>query len=197
MGKFLLAAVLLGNCSPSEAAGIRLVPPGAARAPVAPFVPNYAGSLALSLSGEPYFAGSLLGSLEGHLTRIVEMRTPREVQEYLQDAVVRPSGALNLKEVSAGLGKKALDARAASAILVANGLARPEQFQEILDVMERMKPAWGQRVAAMMKAAGSGRGGSGELLRRLREIGGKLKPSPYPGTYNASGELNGLFDGTK
>lgn len=170
-----------------------------ARASSVGFVPDYINSLKLSISQNPdFFAGQFLNSLDAHLNAITPMSTPAEVEGYLKENVLASAGAQSdIAQVSKDLGDKPLSPEAAAALIVANGIARPDQFGEIVDSMERMRGIWGQRTAEMMKAAGARAGVSRELMERLSTVGARMKPSPALGTYNAAGELNGLFDGSK
>ncbi|MFH2204147.1 MAG: hypothetical protein ABIJ96_13595 [Elusimicrobiota bacterium] len=191
-----LALLLITALSAPAGAAIALLPPikTPVKAPTGPFVPAYVNSLAVSLSQQPFFAAEMLGNFATHLQKVATMTRPEQVGEYLQNAILHTgSGRTTAQKVTGGLGKKALEPDQAAALLLANSLARPDQFEEVLSGMERLRPVWGQRIAVLMKNAEGG--GAPSLLNRLRDVGLRLKPAPFPGTYNARGTLDGLFDG--
>ncbi len=188
----LIGCVTVGT--PAHAA-FRLAPPPVKA--LVPFVPNYVGSLAISLGQQPFFAGKVLGAFDVHLAKVTPMTRPEELAEYLRSEILG-EGAVKVApaQLVRSLGRESIEANKASALLLANALARPDQFEEVLAEMEALKPTWGQRVAAAMANAESA-GGAPVLLNRLREVGKTLRPNPSLGLYDSHGRLEGLFDGSK
>lgn len=166
-------------------------------APVKPFVPSYLQSVSISLAQDPLFAGRMLQQFDLHLSAVLSMRSPEEVGEYLRAEILaaEDGSARTLKQVNAALGEKGLDPRAASALLLANSLARPDQTVELLVGMERQREAWGQHAGHILQSVGHAFGRSPAFVSMLYEIGKQVKPLPHLTRYDAGGRLKGIFDG--
>jgi hypothetical protein len=179
------AAVLLA--SGAFAGPIGGVDPHAA--PATGFPGAYLGTVALSLSADPLYASRFLDSVDTHLRAVSVMTSPPEVADYLaQSATV----AGDLKALRAALGRQPLDAPKTAALLIADALSRPEQFREVLDGLERLKPGLGRRSAELVRGAKVT--GSLLLLQALRAAGAR-DPQTAPPVYAPDGPLTRLLDG--
>ncbi|UPT75358.1 MAG: hypothetical protein M0D55_06625 [Elusimicrobiota bacterium] len=85
-----------------------------------------------------------------------------------------------------------MEPQRAAAILLANALARPEQFREVLDGLESNKAGLGKHTAKLLRET-SGTGDR-RLLAALRERGA-VNPRGEASTYDRFGRLETLFDG--
>lgn len=74
---------------------------------------------------------------------------------------------------------------------LANAVSRPDQFQEVVDGLERLKPGLGQATLKRLAAAKEEGGGFARVLKRVPAI----RADPGPSIYNRRGELEALFDG--
>ena len=159
-----------------------------------PFVPAYLGSVALSLSADPFYASRLLNAFGAELARVTAAPTPLSAAEGLKARIAGPA-ALALPQVAKELGAKVLEPERAAAVLAANALARPDQFQEVVTGLSELKPGLGERVVESLREAPPARGGSPQVLGRLRELGRSVVPSPAGDYYDSSGHLRRFFDG--
>lgn len=160
--------------------------------PAPAFVPAYLGSVSLSLRNDSFYASRLLGAFSDELGRVAAAPTPQAAAEGLKARIGGPAN-LSLPTVAAGLGAAALPAEQAAAVLAANALARPDQFQEVVDGLEKLKPGLGTRVTEALREAPAG--GSYAVLGRLRERGRTVVAAAGDGTYDAAGRLRRFFDG--
>lgn len=156
----------------------------------------FVGSVALSLQTQPLYGGMLLDSLDLHLRSVVSMRSPQAVSNYLVDAVAGTvaepkEAAARLRE---SLGREPLPAPRAAALLLANALARPDQFEEILHGLETERAGLGKHAARLL--AGVEGGGDRRLIARLNSVGASLKPRSDNAGYDRTGQLASLFDGS-
>ena len=182
-----LALASLLVASSSSAGPIGAGDPQAAQA--TGFPRAFLGTASLSLSGNPEYGGNLLDALAAHLKALAIMTSPREVAAYLEQSAI---GGGELEDLRAALGPRALDAPKAAALLLADALARPDQFREILDGLERLQRGLGRRAASILRGVkGSG---SPRLLEALRNAGAR-KPHPTLPIYGHDGRLDLLFDG--
>ncbi len=149
----------------------------------------YLGTVSLSLSADPLYGSRLLDALDTHLQAVSVMTSPPEVAAYLEQSA---TGGGDMEGLRAALGREALDPPKASALLLANALSRPEQFREVLDGLERMKPGLGRNAARLLREAKVT--GSLPLLEALRAAGAR-EPQAVPLTYGSDGRLDALFDG--
>lgn len=157
----------------------------AAQAPVA-FPQTYVGMVGRALKADPFYGSMLLAELDGRLTATAMLKTPVEVKSSLEGAAGPPA------ELKAQLASGAVPAGPSAALLVANALARPEQFREILSRLENVKPGLGRRIAEFMaRTDGSG---DKRLISALR-LAGSAKVQPAYGIYDKNGNLEALFDG--
>jgi hypothetical protein len=149
----------------------------------------YSGSFALSLKADPRYGSRLLDALEEHLQAVGVMTGEREISDYLEQSA---AGSEGVKRLRGALGREPLDTMKAAALLLAEALARPEQFREVLDALEARRRGVGLHAAELLRAA---RGtGDKKLFAALHEAGAPsrgLKPRPY----FAGGSLAALFDG--
>ena len=148
----------------------------------------YLGTVSLSLAADPRYGSHLLDAFSMHLQAVSVMTSRPEVAAYLEQSA---TGDLDMKSLRAALGREALDAPKAAALLLADALSRPEQFREMLDGLERLKPGLGRHAAAMLRHANVT--GSLELLEALHDAGTRVPQSP-PLTYGSDARLDRLFD---
>ncbi len=144
-----------------------------------PFVPAYLGTVSLSMGSDPFYSSRLLNAFQDEVARVAAAPTPLHAAEGLKARIEGP-GRVALPEVAKGLGVAPLEPARAAAVLAANALARPDQFQEVVSGLEAMKPGLGTRVADS-----------------LRALGRKVTVTPEPLTYDARGVINAFFDATK
>lgn len=164
------------------------------RAKVAPaFVPAYLGSVSLSLQNDSFYASRLLGAFHAELGKVTASPTPLAAAEGLK-ARIGGEQNLSLPKVAQGLGSSAMPAEQAAAVLAANALARPDQFQEVVTGLEEIKPGLGKRLKEALTDAPSG-GGSRLVIGKLRELGRQVVAYSGDGTYDATGALRRFFDG--
>ena len=149
----------------------------------------YMGSFALSLKADPRYGSRLLDAVDEHLQAVGVMTGEREIGDYLEQSA---GGSEGVKSLRGALGREPLDTMKAAALLLADALARPEQFREVLEDLETRKRGVGLHAAELLRAA---RGtGDKKLFAALHEAGApsrSLKPTPY----FAGGSLAALFDG--
>lgn len=149
----------------------------------------YLGSFSLSLKADPRYGSRLLDAVEEHLQAVGVMTGEREIADYLEQSA---GGSEGVKSLRAALGRAPLDTMKAAALLLADALARPEQFRELLEELETRKHGVGLHAAELLRAS---RGtGDKKLFAALHEAGAPsrgAKPSPY----FAGGRLAAIFDG--
>ena len=121
------------------------------------------------------------------------MRNASDVKRYLEAAVADSPRAMD--SLKASMGQAPLEARRASALLLANGLARPEQFRDIVESLEGVKPGLGKQVTRLLKESNSS-GAHPDFVRLLRTLGEASVPVGKPFIYDSKGRLERLFDGT-
>lgn len=190
-----MKALLLLLVAASAWAGPAGPASGAAAHPTG-FPGAFVGSVALSLRGQPLYGGMLLDSLDMHLRSVLSMRTPEAVREYLVSAVAGTVAEPRLAaaRIREGLGREPMPAPRAAALLLANALARPEQFEEVLNGLETERAGLGKHAAKLLAEA---RGvGDRRLIARLNAIGARLKPRSDASGYDRSGQLQSVFDGS-
>lgn len=182
----LAAPALAGPAGPHAGAAARATGfPGA-----------FVGSVALSLKTQPLYGGMLLDSLDLHLRSVLAMRTPEAVRDYLVISVAGTVGgpreaAARIRE---SLGREPMPAPRAAALLLANALARPDQFEEVLHGLESERAGLGKHAAKLLADARGG--GDPRLVARLNEVGSRLRPRAEAGGYDRFGNLQSLFDGS-
>ena len=185
MPTLAILAVLLGAVSCR--AGV--VDPVPARAE-ASFPADYLHSVALALNAEPFYASHLLNSFQAQVT-VVAAFAAAPAAVYLEKMATGDRGSLADLRASVGGGPLAPDV--ASALLLANSLVRPEQFREVMDGLETLKPGLGQHTGAALRAA-SGRGDP-RVIAALRAAG-ERRPQPAGLTYGPDGRWATMFDGS-
>jgi hypothetical protein len=149
----------------------------------------YLGSISLSLAADPFYGSRLLDSFELHLRSVAAMTVPKAVTDYLEVAVI---GATTPGAVKASLGTEPIEPPRAAALLLAHALARPEQFQEVLEGLEARKAGLGKQTSRLLRET-SGRGDR-RLISILRARGA-LEPKGAALTYDRFGQLDRFFDG--
>lgn len=190
MRPLLLAAAL---CAPAHAGPAG--PVGGVARPTG-FPGAFAGSVALALRTQPLYGGMLLDSLDMHLRSVASLRTPESVSDYLVTAVVGTvaepqEAAARIRE---SLGRESLPAPRAAALLLANALARPDQFEELAHALETERAGLGKHTALLLaQAQGTG---DRRLIARLNAIGARLQPRAETSVYDRTGQLQALFDGS-
>lgn len=182
----LAAPALAGPAGPHAGAAAR--PTG--------FPGAFVGTVALSLQSQPLYGSMLLDSLDLHLRSVLAMRRPEAVRDYLAISVAGTVGgpreaAARIRE---SLGREPMPAPRAAALLLANALYRPDQFQEVLHGLETERAGLGKHAARLLAEARGG--GDPRLITRLNEVGARLRPSPESAVYDRFGRLQSLFDGS-
>jgi len=181
----LIAAALLAS---TASAG----PMGAADAHAAAatgFPGAYLGSVSMASAVDPLYGSRFLDAFQVHIQAVTGLTSAPAVATYLEQAASAGQGAASLRAV---LGAAPLDPPKASALLIANALARPEQFREVLDGLETLKPGLGRHAAAILREAK----GEGEkrVIAALRAAG-ERRPQGKILTYGPDGRFDKLFDG--
>jgi len=178
----------------ASAAGFRAAP---VKAPASfEFVPAFLGSMSLSLSERPFYASELLGAFDRQLSAIESLPDPDAVARTLQSGI---EGGGRERKTMAGrageFGAAPVPSERAAAILAANALSRPDQFQRVVNGLEELQPGLGTRVSEALRESGRSAGAQPGLVRLLRQAGETITPQITNGLYNAKGELERLFDG--
>lgn len=164
-------------------------------APATGYSGAYLGTVGLSLASDPLYGSRLLDSFELHLRSVAAMTAPRAVSDYLEVAVIGAGvgpGVGSAKALRSALGKEPMDPQRAAALLLAHALARPEEFQEVVDGLEAQKAGLGKHTSKLLRET-SGRGDR-KLISALRARG-EMKPKVKALTYDRFGQLDRLFDG--
>lgn len=164
MTRVLLVLALFGAPAAARAA--------AAKAPVR-FVPGFLASMSVALRTEPFYASKVLAALDGQVREFPRPTPAAAVR--LRDRITAGRSVARFNEE---LGQKPLDETRAAAILLANAMARPEQFREVADGLETLR-------------AGLGAG----VVRALGRIAQGTVPRSAHAVYTAKGGLDALFDG--
>lgn len=181
----LLSAALAVSASAGPISG---VDPHAASA--TGFPGAYLGSISLSLASDPLFGSRFLDAFQSHVQSLTAMTAAPAVAAYLEQSA---AGGGTLKDLRASLGREELSPNRASAILLANALARPDQFREVMDGLETMKPGMGRHASDILRdAKGTG---SKQLLAALHAAG-ERKPRGEGLTYGPDGRWATMFDGS-
>jgi len=182
------AALLLGLAARSFAAPVEVALPPAAAVPYS-FPRAYLASVSLSLNADPLYASRFLDAFQTHVAAVSAAAAPAAAA-YLEKAA---GGGAKLADVRAELGLAVLTPESASALLVANALARPAQFREVMDGLETLKPGLGRRAAAMLSAASGA--GDRKVIAALRAAG-ERRPRAEGLTYGPDGRWATFFDGS-
>jgi hypothetical protein len=185
-----LAAGLLALAAPALAGPVADValPPAASVAYSFPHA--YLSSISLSLTADPFYASRLLNSFSAHVTAVSALAAAPAAASYLAKEA---SGGGTLADAKASLGREALTPGAASAMLVANALARPDQFREVMDGLETLKPGLGRHAARILTEASGG--GNRAVIAALRAAGAR-RPQAEGLTYGPDGRWATFFDGS-
>ena len=155
----------------------------------------YLDAVALSLAADSLYASRLLDGMQLHLRSLAAMTSPLAVSAYLENAVMSTLGVGReaTLRLGASLGREPLAPPKASALLIANALARPEQFREVLDGLETLKPGLGKHAAVILREVKGG--GDRRLIEALRAAGQRV-PQGRMLTYGSDGRLDRIFDGS-
>lgn len=171
-------------------AGFGQIVPVEARAPSA-FAADYLRSVSLSIASEPLYASQLLHSFHAQLAAVAAIPAAPDAAAYLEKAAT--GGKMSLAAVRADVGRAPLAPEKASAILIANSLARPDQFREVMDGLETLKPGLGRHAAAALRGVSGP--GDGKVLAALRAAG-ERRPRGEGLTYGPDGRWATMFDGS-
>ncbi|MEK7389293.1 MAG: hypothetical protein AAB036_06325 [Elusimicrobiota bacterium] len=158
-------------------------------APATGFPASYLAMVEASLQADSSFGTRLLDGLEMHLRSVAAMTSPQAAADYLEITVLG-EGMLSSLELRSSLGKKPMESQPASALLLAHALARPAQFQELLEGLESRRTGLGKNAARLLRETK----GSGDkrLIARLR---GQAEPSAQAvASDHRFGKLEPLFD---
>jgi hypothetical protein len=175
----LLAVPGLGQTNAVEARGASAFPA------------DYLRSVSLSLAARPFYASNFLNSFTAQLSAVAAIPAAPDAAKYLEDAAT--GGKLSLAAMRADVGREPLAPEKASAILIANSLARPEQFREVMDGLETLKPGLGEHAAAALRGVSGN--GNGKVLAALRAAG-ERRPQGEGLTYGPDGRWAMMFDGS-
>jgi hypothetical protein len=176
----LLLAFSRAFAGPSGAGDDAAMPTG--------FPGAFLGSVSLALADDPEYGSRLLDALDAHLRAVGVMTSRREVDDYLEQSA---AGSEDVKVLRAALGREPLDAAKASALLLADALARPRQCREVLDGLDALKSGIGRQAASMMRAA---RGAGDKKLFASLRAAGALRREERPRPYIRAERLSLLFD---
>lgn len=183
----VLALAFLCAAAPSWAGPIGAADAHAA-APTG-FPGAYLSSVRLSLASDPLYGSRFLDAFQLHLQAVTGMTAPRAVAGYLEQAATAES----LPALRAKLGREELPPPHAAALLLANALTRPDQFREVMDGLETLKPGMGRHASDMLRSAHGA--GDKRLLETLREAG-RRRPQGEGLVYGADGRWATMFDGS-
>lgn len=169
-----------------------------AAAPVAPievgvpssFPSDYLHGVSLSLAAQPFYASHFLDSFQAQLTAVAAIPAAPAAAAYLEKSAT--AGGSSLADLRASLGRGELAPEKASALLIANSLVRPEQFREVMDGLETLKPGLGRHAAAALRSASGP--GNGRVIAALRAAG-ERRPQGEGLTYGPDGRWATMFDG--
>lgn len=148
----------------------------------------YLGSVQLALNDEARYGSRLLDALDEHLQAVCVMTSRREVAGYLEQS----AGSDGVASLRQALGREALDPLKAAALLLADALARPEQFREVLEGLESEQPGVGKQAAKLLEAAKGT--GQKELLAALRDAPKRHRRGQEETPYYDGGRIAELFD---
>lgn len=154
------------------------------------FQADYLRSVSLSIAARPFYASQFLNSFQAQLTAVAAIPAASEAAVYLEKTAT--GGNMSLAAMRAAVGRDPLAPDKASALLIANSLARPEQFREVMDGLETLKPGLGRHASAALRAASGP--GSGKVLAALRAAG-ERRPRGEGLAYGPDGRWATMFDG--
>lgn len=159
--------------------------------PASAFPADYLRSVSLSIAAQPFYASQLLNSFSAQLTAVAAIPAAPDAAAYLEKAAT--GGKTSLAAMRADVGRTPLAPEKASAILIANSLARPEQFREVMDGLETLKPGLGRHAAAALRDVSGP--GNRKVIATLRAAG-ERKPQGEGLTYGPDGRWATMFDGS-
>ncbi|MDE2511300.1 MAG: hypothetical protein KGL74_09280 [Elusimicrobia bacterium] len=160
-------------------------------APATGFPGAYLESISLAAASDPFYGSRFLDGLQVHVQAVTGMTAAPAIASYLEQSATAGQG---LAELKSNLGAVPLDPPKAAALLVANALARPQQFREVLDNLETFKPGLGRHAAEILRRAKGV--GDRRVIDALRAAGAR-QPRGQMLTYGSDGRLDLLFDGIK
>lgn len=149
----------------------------------------YLGSISMASAADPFYASRFLDGLQVHVQAVAGLTAAPAVASYLEQAATAGQGVASLKPV---LGAAPLDAPKASALLIANALARPEQFREVIDGLETFRPGLGKHAAQILKDA---KGQGDRRVIAVLRAAGERQPQGLPLSYGPDGRFDKMFDG--
>lgn len=162
-----------------------------AKAAELPFPEAYTLMVGRSLSADPFYGSRLLDGFQRQVQALSALGRPQDAARFLEGASADGGLAQGMAAMKRSLAEGTLDPSRASALLVANALARPDQFPQILDGLETLKPGLGERAADILSKA-DGRGDL-RLIAALRAAG-KRQPHSRDAVYGPDGRWASLFD---
>lgn len=180
-GALLLLLAVPGRCQPVAAEA----------RPASAFPADYLRSVSLSIAAQPFYASHFLNSFSAQLNAVAAIPAAPDAARYLENAAT--GGKTSLAAVRSDVGREPLAADKASAILIANLLARPEQFREVMDGLETLKPGLGRHAAAALRDVSGA--GNGKVIAALRAAG-ERRPQGEGLTYGPDGRWATMFDGS-
>ncbi|MFI5362867.1 MAG: hypothetical protein ACHQ49_12920 [Elusimicrobiota bacterium] len=152
-------------------------------------------TIALASTADARYGTLLLDAFDMHLQAVGVMTGPVEVGVYLEQSA---GGSEGVRSLRAALGRRPLEPTKAAALLLAEALARPDQFRELLDGLESRHHGLGRHAGELLRRARGA--GDKTLIASLREAGTPPKTPPVPearenlGPYLREGRLTRLFD---
>jgi hypothetical protein len=158
-------------------------------APATGFPGAYLESISMAAAADPFYGSRFLDGLQVHMQAVSGMTAAPAIAAYLEQAATAGQG---LPQLKASLGATPLDAPRASALLIANALARPQQFREVIDNLETFRPGLGRHAANILHEA-KGEGDK-RVIAALRAAG-ERQPKGQMLTYGPDGRMDQLFDG--
>lgn len=158
------------------------------------FVPAFLKSMSLAITQEEFYGGGLVTAMQNQVSAIQTLPDPNSVLKLLQNNI---EDGKSMTVRAGELGKGILPQGRAAAILAANALSRPEQFQEVVNGLEELKPGLGVLISESIHNTKPIPGTSREVANVYGRFGKKIIPFIRNTIYTSSGELKRLFDGTK
>lgn len=131
-------------------------------------------STRLAMEDDSTFDSRLLDAMQLHLKSIAAMTVPSAIANYLESASTGGQGLNFLREK---LGKELLDPPKLAALVIADALFRPDQFDEIVVGLETVKAGLGKQSILILKATrGVGHKGVIAALRMAGDRSGQVRP---------------------
>jgi len=155
------------------------------------FVPNMVTAVSMSIQQTPFYATMLLNAFDFQMRQVAPMTAP-QAGAYLKSEILGSGkAAIAVARFNEQLGRQPIEEHRAAAVLLANAVARPDQFQKIVNAFEDVKPGLGRQLAARIESGKQAPGAFSSTLSRLEAY----HAQPEHAVYNSRGELESLFDG--